>query len=674
MATGLGKTWLAAFDATRPQFRRVLFVAHREEILLQTRDVFRQIRPNASVGLVMGEQHDAKADVVLATVQSLSRRLDQIAPDGFDYVVVDEFHHAAAPTYRKVVDHVQPKFLLGLTATPDRADKADLLSLCEDNLVFECGLVEGIDRGLLAPFHYYGVPDPVDFSPLPWRNSRFDPDALEAAVVTSERASAALREWQRLAGSRTLAFCVSVRHADHMAQVFSDAGIPSVAVHSGATSAPRHEALYDLARGRHRIVFSVDMFNEGVDVPEIDTVLLLRPTESPIVFLQQIGRGLRLSDGKDHLRVIDFVGNHRSFVLVARVLAALSNGTLASDQRLREVLESGEFALPPGCSVDYEVEVRRDLLTMLPVARGRSLAGFVESWRDEHGYRPTATQAFRAGYNPASAPGRWFAFLLERGYLDETQSVIAGKYSHLLANVASTSMTKSYKMVALRAFVQPEALLQGMSVEELTRRSRRLVLRDPRLLADVRTKELADPERASLDAWIQWWRKWPLEHLEGAGFTLRGDLFAPAVGVSDDDDAPVLAELLNELIDWRLARYLQTKGLSGAESALLRVIRNSSGSPILMLGRDKNTDLPEGRGVSVKVDGRWMTFDFMKVAVNVARSSTDGANELPEVLRGWFGPDAGVSGTEHRVRLWRDEEGWHAEPVGVNEGREGFGG
>ncbi len=212
-----------------------------------------------------------------------------------------------------------------------------------------------------------------------------------------------------------------------------------------------------------------------------------------------------------------------------------------------------------------------------------------------------------------------------------------------------------------------------MSVEELTTRSRRLVLRDPRLLADVRTKELADPERASLDAWIQWWRKWPLDHLEGAGFTLSGNRFALAGGVSEDD-APLLAELLNELIDWRLARYLQTKGLSGAESALLRVIRNSSGSPILMLGRDKNGDLPEGRGVPVKVDGRWMTFDFMKVAVNVARSSTDGANELPEVLRGWFGPDAGVSGTEHRVRLWRDEEGWHAEPVGVNEGREGFGG
>ena len=664
MATGLGKTWLAAFDATRPQFRRVLFVAHREEILLQTREVFRQIRPDASVGLVMGDQHDAGAGVVLATVQSLSRRLDQIPADRFDYVVVDEFHHAAAPTYRRVVDHLQPAFLLGLTATPDRADKADLLSLCEDNLAFECGLAEGIDRRHLSPFQYYGVPDPVDFAPLPWRNSRFDLDALETAVVTAERAEAALREWQRLAGSRTLAFCVSVRHADFMAQVFREAGVPAVAVHSGPTSAPRHEALFDLASGAVSVVFSVDMFNEGVDVPEIDTVLLLRPTQSPIVFLQQIGRGLRLSEGKEHLRVIDFVGNHRSFLLVARVLAGLREGALASDERLREVLDAGEFALPDGCSVDYAMEVREDLLAMLPAARGRSLAGFVEAWRAEHGYRPTAAQTFQAGYNPTSAPARWFAFLLDRGYLELEEAGVVARHAELLAAVAGTSMTKSYKMVALRAFTRPQALLDGMPVEELTVRSRRLVLRDPRLLADVRTKELADPERASLDSWLRWWQKWPLEHLEGSGFRIADDRFEVR-GRVRPDDAAVLSDLLNELIDWRLSRYLQAKGLSAGESALVKVIRNSSGNPILMLGRDRNPDLPEGRGVRVQCDAQWLTFDFMKIAVNVARRSPDGGNELADLLRGWFGPDAGASGTEHRVRLWRDSDGWHAAPFAV---------
>jgi hypothetical protein len=344
-------------------------------------------------------------------------------------------------------------------------------------------------------------------------------------VITEERAQAALREWQRLAGVRTLAFCVSVRHADFMARVFSEAGLAAVAVHSGPTSAPRHEALFDLARGALQVVFSVDMFNEGVDVPEIDTVLLLRPTQSPIVFLQQIGRGLRLSAGKDHLQVIDFVGNHRSFLLVARVLAGLREGALASDAKLREALDSGEFVLPEGCSVDYEVEVREGLLSLLPATRGRSLAGFVQAWRDEHGYRPTAGQTFQAGYNPASAPARWFGFLLDRGYLESEEADVVRRHAELLAAVAATSMTKSYKMIALRAFVQPAALVNGMQVEELTVRSRRLVLRDPRLLGDVRVKELADPERASQEAWVRWWRKWPLEHLEGSGFRIVDDRF-----------------------------------------------------------------------------------------------------------------------------------------------------
>lgn len=663
MATGLGKTWLAAFDATRPEFRRVLFVAHREEILQQTREVFRAIRPDSTVGLVVGDQDDADADIVLATVQSLSRRLDRLHPERFDYVVIDEFHHAAAASYRRVVNHLHPRFLLGLTATPDRADGADLLSLCEDNLVFECGLTQGIERGLLSPFHYLGVPDPVDFSPLPWRNSRFDPDALESAVITQERTSAALREWRQHAGTRTLAFCVSRRHADRMAEMFREAGIAAAAVHSGATSAPRHESLFDLERAALQVVFSVDMFNEGVDVPAIDTVLLLRPTSSPVVFLQQIGRGLRLSPGKQHLTIVDFVGNHRSFLLPARLLAGLSDGRPATDAELRERLTAGHLELPAGCSVDYQVQARNELLRLLPKSRGRSLAAFVDAWVAEHGRRPTASEAFQAGYNPASAPGRWFGFLAERDCLEPAEVTVAERHRALLTDVATTSMNKSYKMVALRAFCEPDSLVTGMTVEELTGRSRHLVLRDPRLLGDVRSKELADPSQASLEAWVKWWRKWPLEHLSGDGFALSDDRFAVQRPV-DAVDAPVLADLLNELIDWRLARYLQTKSLSEVEGAVVRVIQGGGGNPILALGRERNTELPEGRGIPVLVDSQWVTFDFMKVAVNVARREDDGPNELASILRGWFGPDAGASGTDHRVRLWQAEGAWYASPIG----------
>ncbi len=204
MATGLGKTWLAAFDAVQAGAHRVLFIAHREEILKQSRDIFRLVHPDATMGLYFGGEKQSEADFIFATVQTLSGNLHRFAPDAFDYVIIDEFHHAAAATYRKVIDYFTPQFLLGLTATPERMDGADLLSLCADNLVFQCDLVEGIRRHELVPFHYWGVPDPVDFDPIPWRNGRFDPEALEQAIETQERARSAFDEWQAHRGGSDL--------------------------------------------------------------------------------------------------------------------------------------------------------------------------------------------------------------------------------------------------------------------------------------------------------------------------------------------------------------------------------------------------------------------------------------------------------------------------------------
>ena len=268
MATGLGKTWLAAFDTARPQFRRVLFVAHREEILRQSRDVFRQVQPDADLGLFFGGEKSPDAGFVFASVQTLAGRLDAFAPDAFDYIVVDEFHHAAAPSYRRVIDHFAPRFLLGLTATPDRMDGADLLALCGDNLVYECDLVEGIRREELVPFRYWGVPDTVDFEPIPWRNGRFDPEALDAGGRDPGARQQALDEWRDRRGERTLAFCVSTSHADFMAAFFPSAASRAVAVHSGPSSAPRHAvARRSCGTVSSRSSSAVDLFNEGVDVP-----------------------------------------------------------------------------------------------------------------------------------------------------------------------------------------------------------------------------------------------------------------------------------------------------------------------------------------------------------------------------------------------------------------------
>ncbi|MDY0072966.1 MAG: DEAD/DEAH box helicase family protein [Thauera sp.] len=244
LATGLGKTWLAAFDAEQLGARRVLFVAHREEILQQAADTFARIRPHARIGFYLGQNRDAGVDVLCASVQTLSRNthLERFPAQHFDYIVIDEFHHAAAPTYRRLLNHFTPQFLLGLTATPDRTDQSDILSLCDDKLVFSRNLFDGIEAGLLAPFHYYGIWDEtVDYEEIPWRNSRFDVEQLSHKLATLARARHALKYWRTHAQQRTLAFCVSIRHAEFMAAQFRRHDIAAAAVYAGSA----------LARGKH---------------------------------------------------------------------------------------------------------------------------------------------------------------------------------------------------------------------------------------------------------------------------------------------------------------------------------------------------------------------------------------------------------------------------------------
>ena len=277
--------------------------------------VFRRIRPTARIGRLAGEQRETSADLVFASVPTLGRipHLSRFRPDDFDYIIIDEFHHAAAGTYRRVIDYFQPKFLLGLTATPDRTDGADLLTLCQENLVFEANIRDGIEGGQLCPFHYFGVADDIDYNNIPWRNAQFDITELTAAIATEARARNSLEQLRKHGGRRCIAFCCSQRHADFMAEFFIREGLRAAAVHSGPNSAPRATSLEKLRDGELDVVFAVDMFNEGVDVPSIDTVLMLRPTKFTIIWLQQLGRGLRISDDKERLIVIDYIGNHRAF-------------------------------------------------------------------------------------------------------------------------------------------------------------------------------------------------------------------------------------------------------------------------------------------------------------------------------------------------------------------------
>lgn len=508
LATGLGKTWLAAFDSQL--FGRVLFVAHREEILSQAMLSFRRIRPDARFGRYDGGQKDEAAEILFASIQTIGRseHLRRFAPDAFDYIVVDEFHHAQAASYRGLLAHFTPAFLLGLTATPDRSDGTDLLSLCDDNLVHHCDLFEGIDAGLLAPFRYLGVPDDVDYDQIPWRSSQFDPTALEAALATEARAANALEQFHLHREGPAIGFCCSVRHAEFMADRFRAAGLRAVAVHSGPGSAPRSTSLEQLGRGEIDILFAVDMFNEGVDVPNIGTVMMLRPTESAIIWLQQLGRGLRRVEGKV-LRVIDYIGNHRSFLTRIRALLGAGPGDRSLALRLEQVM-SGQFTLPDGCSITYDlrvIEILRDLLR--PSRAGAEIEARYVDFRLRHGRRPTASEMAAEGFDPSrNGHGGWFDFVRDMG--DPVDAAAATAFADLLRMLERDRTLPIPALQALGSLRQGAASDEGLARWAfhplLRREGQRLSLTRPDpghagrdMVLELAAWRLASTERSELD-------------------------------------------------------------------------------------------------------------------------------------------------------------------------------
>jgi superfamily II DNA or RNA helicase/HKD family nuclease len=552
LATGLGKTFLAAFDSATAA--RVLFVAHREEILTQAMSAFRAVRPSARLGRYSGEEKDAEADIVFASVQTLARNahLTRFEPTAFDYIVVDEFHHAAAATYRRIIDHFQPGFLLGLTATPDRSDGGDLLGLCEENLVYECDLWSGIDRGLLAPFRYFGVPDPVEYAQIPWRSGRFDEAALTEAVATQARAENALEQLTKRGGKKTIGFCVSRRHADFMADFARQRGLRAVAVHSGETSAPRASALKALEDGDLDIVFAVDMFNEGVDVPSIDTVLMLRPTESPVIWLQQLGRGLRRSAEKTHLAVIDYIGNHRIFLTKLRTLLQVGAG----DGALRVALERFEdkmIRFPAGCEVTYDLQALDILQSLIRQPRdGEELAAFYRDFRERHGARPTASEVQHAGFNPGrTGHAGWLGFVADMGDLSETQRAAWTANRALLDEIETTRMTRSYKMLILRAMIEAGAFPGRIALTDLVERVARQARRNPQIKNDLSVDPDDSPRLRAV------MMQQPLKILaETAWFRLGPGNFETTFAEIPNT---ALTTLASELVDWRLLRYFQAR-------------------------------------------------------------------------------------------------------------------
>jgi superfamily II DNA or RNA helicase/HKD family nuclease len=362
-ATGTGKTVVAALDYRRiardggdGALPSLLFVAHRKEILEQSLRTYREVLSDASFGeLYVGGARPERWKHVFASVQSLSSYgVDAIPADAFDVVVIDEFHHAEAPTYRRLIDRLQPRELLGLTATPERADGSDVrASYFDGRAAAELRLWEALEDDLLVPFHYFGIADGTDLSAIEWKRGRYDEGALSQLYTGNEaRARVVLRQLEDkvadVAAMRALGFCVSVDHARYMAEVFSAAGIPAMAVSGDTPSADRARALEDLRSRRVNVLFAADLFNEGLDLPDVDTVLFLRPTESATIFLQQLGRGLRKTEDKAVLTVLDFVGHHRKDFRFDQRYRALTGATRRG---LAHQVERGFPFLPSGCQI-----------------------------------------------------------------------------------------------------------------------------------------------------------------------------------------------------------------------------------------------------------------------------------------------------------------------------------
>lgn len=362
-ATGTGKTMIAAFDYARVFRERgvkpsLLFIAHREEILRQALGSFRGVLRDQNFGdLLVGGRDPDQTQHLFCSIQSYnSRELWQRATDAFEYIVVDEFHHAAAPSYRRLMDHVRPQILLGLTATPERSDQLDVLGWFGGQTSAEIRLPDAINRRLLCPFQYFGVSDSVDLDGLAWQRGGYRIEDLDNVYTGNDvRAQLVLAKVYELLlnprQARGLGFCVSKAHAEFMGRFFNEHGLPAESLTADSPEEVRR-SVQDRLRSREiNFIFIVDLYNEGVDIPEVDTLLFLRPTESLTVYLQQFGRGLRLHDAKECLTVLDFIGAQRREFRFASRFRALSTQPA---NRLDREIEHGFPHLPSGCVIRLE--------------------------------------------------------------------------------------------------------------------------------------------------------------------------------------------------------------------------------------------------------------------------------------------------------------------------------
>lgn len=474
VGTGLGKTYLSAFDSL--SFERVLFVAHRDEILRDARKTFETVhKDRKSYGFFNGYQKEREKDVVFASVNTLSKseylNEEYFSPEYFDYIVIDEFHHSSATSYQKILDYFKPKFLLGLTATPERADNGDVYKLCDYNIAYECDFRVGINNGWLSPFEYFGIYDDTDYSTIPWRSGKYDLEILENSLIVEKRMELVYKKYMEYRKKFTIGFCASVKHCKFMNRYFSERGIKSEIIIGDTSFSKRQEIIEKFKKGEIEIIFTVDVFNEGVDIPCIDTILFLRPTNSYTIFIQQLGRGLRIFEGKEKLRVLDFVGNYRGAELKTNFLIGKSSRNLKSGEKIISPLDN-DFILPSGCTANFDFKVieyfeerknRKDNL------KEKIVQEFLEI-KERLGKTPEIMEIYTFGEIPVHTYLQkyrtWYGFLKEINELSEIEKNYSQKAIDFLQFLEKTSMTKSYKIPLLLSLFQ-NGIRKEISLEEI---------------------------------------------------------------------------------------------------------------------------------------------------------------------------------------------------------------
>lgn len=594
-ATGVGKTYIAAFFSRG--FKRVLFIAHRQEILNQAAQSFHNVRPQDSIGFFNGDRKDTKEDLIFASVETLgSERYlnpDVFKPEDFDLQIIDEFHHAVTKQYRQTIAYFHPRFLLGLTATPERMDGRDIFELCDYNVPFEMNLRDAINKGMLVPFHYYGIYDETDYSGLRVVRGHYDEKDLERAYIGNrKRYDLIYKYYQKYPSKRALGFCSSRAHAEDMAREFSKRGIPSAAVYSGEPgeyAQDRRTALEKLQKGEIRVIFSVDMFSEGLDVRNLDMVLFLRPTESPVIFLQQLGRGLRRYKGKDYLNVLDFIGNYQR---------AGSAPVLLSGDGKRHGSGTGEHAdkdtYPDDCIVDFDMRLIDLFKKMQEKSRGVSdrIDAEFDRVQDLLGHVPTRMELFThmddfinslcMAYSSKNPFKRYLEYLHRRHMLSmENQKLYDGLGKEFLNLVSTTSMSRVYKMPVLYAFYNNGSPRTEITDEEVLAAWKNFFNRGTNW-KDLLSGKEKDAGRTSYEKYKALSDKWHLKKIHempihfllnsGKGFFLEKEGCALAVSPELEQifGEKAFAENFRDILDYRTMDYYRRRYIdSKAEGILL---------------------------------------------------------------------------------------------------------